>query len=160
MLRRLAFLVAILPVSGCNVLGLDGRCGPESREVLSSIEPTPLVQHGQFSIVESEVAPRRTLGWLVQSGRLKGRIERASLVERGSGRLLAPLPVMVGTDDIALQDPGPLEYAGPVAFDQVFQLTREERTALLLETTLPETPRLELPLLLYADKPWSQPYCS
>jgi hypothetical protein len=157
---RWTLLLSLLPtVSGCNLLGLDGRCGPESREVLTSIEPTELVAYGQFNIIEREEAPRRSMSWLLESGRLRGRIEQAALVVRESGQVLAVLPVAPGTGDLALQSPS-FEYAGPVSFDRVIELAREERLALVLETSIPQTPRIELPLELYLYQPWSQAYCS
>lgn len=113
-MSRSALLLALLPiVSGCNLLGLDGRCG----------------------------------------------LGRVSLVVRESGPVLAELPVDPGVGDLALQSPA-FEYTGPVSYDRVFQLAREERLSLVLETSIAETPRIELPLVLYAYHPWSQPYCS
>ena len=61
----------MVAVSGCGVLGVDGRCGPESREVLMRIAPTPLVGHGQLTVVEREAAPPRTLSWLLESEQLR-----------------------------------------------------------------------------------------
>lgn len=75
------------------------------------------------------------------------------------GQLLAELPVDPGVGDLALQSPA-FEYTGPVSYDRVFQLAREERLSLVLETSIAETLRIEMPLVLYSYQPWSQPYCS
>jgi len=123
------------------------------------LAPSPLIAYGQLVVVERDAAPARTLSWDLESGQLRGHIEDAALVERGTGRLVMSLPVTVGPDSIALHDSAVL-YSGDVAFDQFFNLARNEQILLVLETDIPSEPRLELAFTLYEYKPWSQPYCS
>ncbi|NNG17926.1 MAG: hypothetical protein HKM89_15730, partial [Gemmatimonadales bacterium] len=104
-------------------------------------------------------APRRTLSWFLESESFRARVESAALVTRSTGELLMRLPISPGFGDIALH--GSAEpYAGEVPFDRFFDLARSERISLVLETTLPDVLRLDLPFTLYRYKPWSQPFCS
>ena len=123
------------------------------------IAPTPLVGHGQLTVVEREAAPPRTLSWLLESEQLRGRIESAALVERGTSKPLMTLPATPGVDDIALQGSA-VPYTGVVPFDRFFDLARDERISLVLGTALPGQARLEFVLTLFEYKPWGQPYCS
>ncbi|NNG15878.1 MAG: hypothetical protein HKM89_05295, partial [Gemmatimonadales bacterium] len=52
MSRRALPFSLMVAVSGCGVFWPDGRCGPESREVLMTIAPTFHVTLGQLSVVE------------------------------------------------------------------------------------------------------------
>ncbi len=137
----------------------DGRCGPESREVILVAAPSPVVDHGQLWVVERDAAPARTLGWFVESKQLWGRVENAALVERGTGRQVMTLPVSIGPDSIALQYSA-IPYSGTLAFDRFFDLARSEQIVMTLDTSTTAAPRVELAFTLFRYQPWSQPYCS
>jgi len=137
----------------------DGRCGPESRELILVTAPSPVASNGQLVVVERDAAPARTLSWYVESTQLRGHIQSAALVERGTGRLVMTLPVTIGPDSIALHDSA-IPYTGTLAFDRFFDLARSEQIVMALDTSRTAAPRVELVLQLYEYKPWSQPYCS
>jgi len=157
--RRVLLPPLLILVSCCVLLAPDGRCGPESRELILVLAPTPLIAYGQLVVVERDAPPARTLSWYFESGQLRGRIEHAALVERSTGRLVMSLPVTVGPDSITLHDSA-IPYSGTLAFDRFFDLARSEAIVMALDTGRAASPRVELVLTLYEYKPWRQPYCS
>lgn len=157
-----AVLVAAA-ASGC--LLYDDRCGDESRDVTATarfVEPwDPLAGFVQLQLVQHrEREPLEYLWWVVLSDSLKGHIRAARLVDVGREfAVLLTLPVETGGGNEALQGSlGP--YEGPTAFATLFDLVRENRVALELQTDVLGREFLRQTLIMVDFDDWSRPHCS
>jgi hypothetical protein len=162
-LRAVSWL-AVLGLPACTSLLYDDRCGIESRNVGTGarIRTTQGDSMGLaiVSLGESRADGSRSVSWYISGNDLRGHLQSARLVASAdTSSHLLPLTGGPGEPDIIITE-NLMPYAGPVAFDRLFDLARTGGLTVVLETDISGRPIITLPMQVEVFNDWGKPHCS
>lgn len=158
--------VALLLLFPSACMLFDQRCGPRFRDTILEGEirdqAGTLLGSAQFTLVEvqGDPAPRRLRMIVMGPGSpLKGHVLAARLVAATSDTVLYELPVLPGEAQMVLSNPE-ATIPDPAAFDALRHRFLARAVLFVLETDLPGSEELRVPLPTLFAGTWDRAHCS
>ena len=160
-LKILLYPVAVLALSGCNIL--SGRCTYEIR----SIEGIGTASEGNVPLASAQVSLSEQRGsiqsqsiyWLVTGDALKGHVTSASFKDAANpSQILLELPL--ASADRAELTQGAASTGTGDNLGGFHDIIAAGRGIVELQTDTPSHPTLQIVLAATNDGDWIRPYCS